>query len=693
MLVSRSTFDSIVEKLRTTQRFLSLDTETTGLRPYHGDRLFSLILGYQGEDGKPDAAYFNFWPSYPSLASEYVLPKSWLKRLAPLFDDPEMVWFIHKFNFDMHMLSVEGIELAGQVHCTQNQGRVEFNEHWNYDLASSLKRIGLAKDDRVSAWIKENKASEKVKIPGKKTEIVNEFYFKVPPEIIVPYGLDDARGGFALGVSQEASIAKQAEAFPEGAQTPVDAMRIERRLAKTVYRMEKVGVRIDREYCARAIAFETDRADKAGRAFTKETGRPYSASAKLFEVVFASERSKWGVTEKGNPSFDSDTLKTFENPAAKAALTLRDAKSRLDFYHGFLWHADANGDIHPNFTPGGTRTFRFSSSNPNLQNLTSEDATICRACKTSHEEYVDRCPECDSADIEHPEFMVRRALVPRPGFLWLMPDYDQMEYKMMLDYAKHMMIVEFKKRRQAWDEAYFEVANKVRDGFDVHKATAEMMGVSRKYAKTLNFLLIYGGRTVRLAMALLHPTLSETALWAVYKHWKGFPKSRWEPMEEKLFALVTPEQYDHNLALLQQSEALIRKYFEAVPYVEFMVNTVTSVVKERGWIRNWAGYKYHFPDRNFAYTGPNTIIQGGTAAVTKKAMNEIDEYLLTKKSRLVLTIHDELPTECHESEVHEVPRRIKELMESVYPHKYIPLTAGMEWSSSSLADKRKGFPT
>lgn len=647
MIVSRSSFDSVLSRLKLHKKF-GLDSETTGLRPYHGDRMFSLILAVAGPSGKPDPYYFNFWPSYPGIVPDLVLTQSHLQKLKVLFDDPENLWYIHKFNFDMHVLGVEGIELAGDVFCTLTQGRVENNELFDYDLEASLARIGLKKDDGVETWIKENKAFENVEIPGKKQKKKNKFFWKVPYDIIVPYGCDDATGGFALGEHLQSSIAIQSESYPPSVPSLLSASGIEMRLAKTVYRMEKVGVKIDRAYVQRALKFEADRAEKSAQSFRRQTGRDYSASPKLFAELFKSEKEKWQYTEKGNPSFDSDTLKLFKDPVAKEILSLRDSKSKLDFYHGFLWHADKDGIIHPNFKPGGTRTFRFSSSDPNLQNLTSEEATYCRACKEWSEEFTDVCPLCDSTDTEHPEFMVRRAFVPRPGFIFILPDYDQMEYKMMLDYAKTMFLRYMRERNQPVADEYFEVANKVRDGFDVHRATAELMGVSRKYAKTLNFMLLYGGGPAKLAAAL---DLS-----------------------------------------FEDAVALRDKYFRAMPYVQHMISAITFAVKDRGWLRNWAGYKYRFPDRNFAYTGPNTIIQGGCAAVTKMAMNAVDELLLPTKSRLVLTVHDELPTEIHESEIATLPRKIKEAMEEVYPYKHIPLTAGMEYSFTSLADKKKGFP-
>ena len=229
---------------------------------------------------------------------------------------------------------------------------------------------------------------------------------------------------------------------------------MERKLTKVVFEMERRGVLVDVPYCQKAQAYENDRAEKALQAFKGSVGREFSASPLLFKEIFASEKEKWVYgepTKTGqiNPSFDSDVLATFDNPAAREILDYRDAKSKSDFYAGFLYHADANGILHPHFNPDGTRTGRFSSSDPNLQNLTDEEG------------------------LEEQEFIVRRAIVPRPGHVFLMLDYQAVEYRMMLDYAQEMELIE-----------------KVKEGLDVHEATASLVGVTRKAAKNAQFLML-----------------------------------------------------------------------------------------------------------------------------------------------------------------------------------------------------------
>lgn len=647
MIVKRSELVSVVTRLSQCTN-LSLDSETFGLRPFHGDRLFSLILGYEDQDGGLHSFYFNFQP-YTNFPSDQVLDKAEVfARLNLLFCDPKKQWFAHNAKYDLHMLAREGVEIAGPVWCTMAMARVEYNEHLKYDLDSCLKRIKLSKDDQVDQWITENDAWEWTQIPGKKTRTKNKFFFKVPPDIIIPYGESDATGCFSLARSQLTSLQKQAAEYPSGVPTVLDAALLERRLTRTVFRMEERGVKIDRPYCVRAARYEADRMEKAQSDFKRESGRDYSASNTLFQTIFASERSLWGTTDKGNPSVDSESLKRLKNPAARAVIDVRAAKSKLDFYNGFMYHADDDDVIHADFKQTGARTMRMSSAGPNLQNLTSEEATFCNVCKEWFEQYADLCPDCLSPDLKHPEFMVRRAIVPREGFVFLLPDYDQVEYRLMLEYAKTMQVHHFEANGIPWVPEYFELVNQVAAGHDVHQATAGLMGIRRKPAKAINFGLLYGQGDAALSAAL------------------GVE--------------------------IAEGRTLRSQYFRRMPYIQFMVRSVQEAVKRRGWIRNWAGHKYTFPDRSFAFIAPNTLIQGGCAAIMKKAMNEVDELLLEKRSKLVLSIHDELPCEIHESEVATLPREIKSIMEGVYPYKHIPLTVGMEWSAKSLADKVKGFP-
>lgn len=192
-----------------------------------------------------------------------------------------------------------------------------------------------------------------------------------------------------------------------------------------------------------------------------------------------------------------------------------------------------------------------------------------------------------------------------------------------------------------------ELIDKVKAGLDVHKATAEMMGETRSRAKTLNFLLLYGGGVAKLAEAL------------------GIT--------------------------LDQAKALRGRYFERLPKVVGFIRDTIEEADRAGRIFNWAGRMYHF-DRETSYKAPNTKIQGGGADVMRFAMVQIERFLAPYRSKQIATVHDEILFQVHKSELHLVPE-LQRIMENVYPHKHLPLTCSVSHSWQSWADKVKGYPT
>lgn len=572
---------------------LALDTETTGLMPYHGDRVFAIVIS----DGD-DSYYFDTENStclHPYLAS--------------LFSQPGILWFLHNAKFDLHALSQTfGAVPAGIIHDTAVGARLEFNDHLSYSLDSCAKRIGLVKSEEVEKYIRENKLTEKVPIPGKKKKYVKMFFERVPRDIMFRYACQDALVTYWVAEKQLRRIEKVDSLLPEAPRL-MEMVDVERSLTPVIWAMERDGVKADLEYSSEAMEFYEQEIKRCEAEFEKLTGKPYKSSPKLFAEVFESERAKWKYTEKGNPSFESDALESFTHPAAKVILTSRNAKSRVDFFSTFAYFADSRGFVHPSFNSGGTATLRFSSSEPNFQNLTNDE-------EASEERYP-----------------VRRAIIPPHGdFALLSVDYDQQEYRMLLDYAGELEVIEA-----------------IKSGADVHQAMADMVGVTRKQAKTLNFGLLYGMGKAKLALAL---------------------------------------------GITEDEAGELRKlYFAKLPRVKAFIDRVIGTAERRGYVYNWAGVRYWCEDTQFAYKMPNRIIQGGGSSIMKKAMCELAQVFAAEQaqSRMVITIHDELDFYIHRSEFHLIPR-IKSVMESIYPSKHLPLTVSMAHSWKSLGDLVDGPP-
>jgi DNA polymerase-1 len=447
MIVTWSNFKEIVAKLSLPGE-RSVDTETTGLRVHHEDRLFSIIF-----TDDEDSYYFNF-QKYADVDEESTLDRSLLALLKPVFGNPLSRWFAHKANFDQHVLAREGLFIAGEIHCTKAVALLEYNEHQSYDLAACAERIGEKKDDAVEDYIAKHKLYTKIAVRGKAKKVVRKHFDLVPFSLIAPYGCTDARVTKRLGHHQKEFIRKLSDETPAGLPKLDQVFANEKRLTKTIFRMEQRGLRADLSFCARAADFEQSRMASATSEFTKLTGKEFKNSPKLFQEVFADQHEKWIKTETGAWSFDKEVIASFDSPVAKQVQTLRDAKAKADFYYGFIYHADKNGFIHPTLNQDGAGHGRTSSSDPNMQNL-----------KKDKEKAV--------AD---EEFVVRRAIIPPDGKILFSLDHDQMEYRFLMDRADEMGIIRLIRE----------------EGMDPHTATGKNAGVDRDDAKRVNFGLIYG---------------------------------------------------------------------------------------------------------------------------------------------------------------------------------------------------------
>lgn len=614
MLVSRETFEPFIATLCASSN-IAVDTETTGLYPYRGDNFFSIIFATDAGQW-----YLNF-QGYENCPESIVLGDEHLKALQErVFNDEQKRFFFFNAKFDLAFLAKRGIECRGRIHDTRSMYRIINNEaHIVWSLDSCAKQaLGIQKSDLVDLFISEHGLWEWEVVPGKKKEQKKKFFHQVPLDIIYKYGLKDGEITFKLGVWTVTEFRKlEIESRNVNEPSYVPIYKNECELTETVFAMERRGVQIDRTYTEKCIDTLERNLKEVEAKFKSLTGEEYKDSAKLFEKVFAGETFVYGpvtATGKQNARFDSDTLKTFKNPASKVVLEHREIKSRLDFFQGFLFFADSDDILHTNFNQDGTGTGRFSSSNPNLQNLEKTEGEDLKS-----------------------DIVVRRSIVPRPEYFFAMFDYDQVEYRLMLDLAEAMGLIK-----------------KIIGGLDVHQATADLARITRPEAKAVNFGVLYG---------------------------MGDP------------ALAANLKVD-----LQRAREIKKAIFDSAPEIESFINEQKYMAESKGYVINWFGRRCHFPyfttqygKKRMSHKAANYVIQGGCADIIKIAMNKIHRLLQNKKSKMVLSIHDELVIETHVSERDLLPE-IKRIMESVYPFRHLPLTVGCDHSFISLADKVEGFP-
>lgn len=547
MLVTKENFESVLSTINEYST-LGLDCETTG-KYWWKHRLFSIIISTPEQE-----YYFDFNGDTPTLNRSYA------SRLATVLR--RAVCHGANSKFDRHFLWNEGVDIEKGV-CSIVRERIIKNNRlpgdYNLDSLGNLY-CGSGKDETVDNYIAEHRLFEEELIPGKKKISKNKFFWKVPLEITQKYGEKDARLHLDVGIAQEKALFEVDKLYPRSNifGSVLDVDKNEQELITTCFNMERVGIKVNVPYTQEAIKYETAEMQQLRVDFRALTGVDYQDSRTVFKKAFEKLGLLYPKTEKGNPSFDKKALATVDNPIADLIRGIRYFEKRIGtYYSSFLYFRDGNDILHPNINQGGTETGRMSYSDPNLQNLPKED---------------------DERDLAKP-FLVRGCFQPREGNCFTAIDYKQMEFRMLLDYAGEL-----------------ELINAINQGADPHDATAAATGLSRNAAKTLNFGLLYGMGIEKLAHAL------------------------------KVLPL--------------DAEKMRAQYFGKMPRVQKFIKRVNQTAKSRMYVRNWFGRVCRISDPEFSYILLNHLIQGGCADVVKIAMNRTSDLLTDDK--LIIQVHDEL---------------------------------------------------
>jgi DNA polymerase I-like protein with 3'-5' exonuclease and polymerase domains len=382
--------------------------------------------------------------------------------------------------------------------------------------------------------------------------------------------------------------------------------------------MRSNGVRVDLDKADQNKKLIRKQTSKLRKYIEGEAGMEVDiwASASI-QKMFDKLGMEYLTTEKGAPSFTKSFLNDHPSKVCQALVKLREFdKADSTFIDSILRH-EHNGRIHTELhstrrDEGGTVTGRFSSSNPNLQQIPARDPDIKK--------------------------MIRGLFVPNEGCQWGSFDYSSQEPRLLVHFAASMP-----------DYMRHHVVNDIVEEFntgdvDLHQMVADLAGITRKQAKTVNLGIMYGMGVAKLADQL------------------GIPAD--------------------------DAKSLIRQHRDKVPFVKQLADVATKQASENGQIRTLLGRKCRFPlwepvtfgvgkplphdeaqkqygkqiKRAFTYKALNRLIQGSAADQTKQAMLDCYNEGLTP----MLTVHDEL---CFNIESQEQADRIKEIMETGVPLK------------------------
>jgi len=276
----------------------------------------------------------------------------------------------------------------------------------------------------------------------------------------------------------------------------------------------------------------------------------------------------------GLKSSEKTVLEKSSLPVAQMILDHRHWHKLLNtFYTAAVDMADPSFRVHPNFNIHGTVTGRLSCKSPNMQAFPREG-------EYSH---------------------VRGVIVAPEGYSLIAADIDQAELRMLAHYSQDVTLL----------DAY-------RTGKDIHQEAANKLGIDRFSAKTLNFAIIYGAGSYKIA---------------------------------KLLGIS-----------LEKAEEVLARYAKVFPGVKALSYKICETAEIYGRIRMWSGRLRRFQYKSECYKALNSLIQGGVAEIVRTATMRLHP-LLPEDVHIVLQIHDELLLECPDSKVDQIVPILKQVMQ------------------------------
>lgn len=367
-------------------------------------------------------------------------------------------------------------------------------------------------------------------------------------------------------------------------------------------RMERRGVRVDRDYTER-FAGELERYMLDAETWCRAEYGVYPGSNQA--VIGALQRI--GIeftryTEAGRLSLDKHVLGAIPHPLAQTVLGRRRAQKMLSTYlANYLQMSERDGRVHPSintvggtgknpFEPGGSsgvRTGRMSSSNPNIQNVPVRGSASTR---------------------------IRRCFVPDEGHAWIKADFSQIEMRMLA----HMSGDE--RMRDAFlSEGDFFV-NIARDLF--REPDFQKSDPRRQLVKNGGYAKIYGAGI---------PKFAATA---------GVSEDVARP-----FMRDFDEMFPDTVRWIRQVErdALTRLNDEGEAYVR---SPLTS--------------RKHVADAGKLYTLVNYLIQGTAGEVLKLKIVEADQAGLGEY--MLFPVHDEVDLSVPRDELDDVLVTVRDVM-------------------------------
>lgn len=615
---------------------LAIDTETTGL-----DKFRDRIL---------------YW----SMATEnarYFLEAKYMYAFQPLFANKKIRWRLANAKFDMHQFATAGVTLVGDVrdiivqdamlddtrpHGLKEQSWREYEVRWGdfKDLFLSPERVAqhLSLDKKAFTAFKSLENHQKL-----------EAVYAQAPNIVIDYASCDAYFTYMLGEDldrQMGSVELPVEQVP-GMHTLADYFDvIEVPLTKALWRMERKGVAVDRDYAKSVdvpmrkglLQLEDDIAQVAGRKINPK------ATADVAALFFDQFKLKpVNFTNKGAPAVTEKDLKLIlskiqpDGRPAKAIRLVLEHKKLTKLHGTYVKNIDdvigPDGRIHSTTNQTGARTSRLSSTEPNLQNI----------------------------PIRNDPYQLRGMFVAGEGCMLVDRDYPQIEFRIAAVLAREESMMQA--FHQGWDIHTANAAATFGLQYEDIVAARAKKDASKEAAKR--------GEVLKLTDA---------------EKWACEARDRAKAIGLGTLYCRGSGAIAAELGIQrEEAQRSIDKFFSANPGIQNLMHYMQDQAHDTGYTYTMLGRMRQLHRINCGMRGLeaaeerqawNTLVQGSGAEMMKLAILRCDSDPRMQElgAGLVLTVHDELIAEAPDDTATDVGLVMDELMADPYRWGPIQLT-------------------
>ena len=550
---------------------------------------YYIPTGHLSRQAQAQTGQMDLFAGKPTLADGQLPLSTVLDAIRPALTNPAIGKIAHNAKYDYMILDRYDLRVAPITFDTMIA-------EWLTDPATKHKGLKDLARHRLGVEMTDIEA-----LIGKGKN--QKSFAEVSIDDAAPYGATDADMTLRLVEPLNEEIEEKGLARLLDLEIP---------LIPVLSRMEKAGIGVNPDFfrqMAQALAASLLQLEAT---IHEIAGGPFNINStqQLSDVLF----KKLGLPHEGLKKLKSGHYSTAANvlDSLKAADTTGIINAILEYRElGKLknTYVDAlpqminanTGRIHTSFNQTGAITGRLASSNPNLQNIPIRSEVGQQ---------------------------IRRGFVARPGWIFLAADYSQVELRVLAHISQ--------------DEA---LLNAFRQDQDIHSTTAaavyniSLEDVSynqRRFAKAVNFGLIYGMGAFRLAR-------------------------------------------DSELTLAE-AENYIKEYFARFPGIQRYLDETKQKAKTNGYVETLFGRRRYFPIFKMQASGANMQarlraereavnhpIQGTAADIIKIAMIQLHNELTDNyKARMILQVHDELLLEVPEAELAQVKPLMIDVMSNAF---------------------------